>query len=66
MTKYECDRCLKIGIKPLQQITIPFNRNGKFYGKDTDELCKDLCEDCVEELRKWITPLPKPTVALLR
>ena len=59
MTKYECDRCLKLGTKHLQSITVPADERTKHYETTHREQTKDLCEHCVTALWEFVKPLPQ-------
>ena len=50
-TKYECDRCLKQEMSPLETIT----NDAEIY---SDRIKKDLCGICIKQLRDWLKPLP--------
>ena len=59
MTKYQCDRCLTLGEKPLQQVEIPKDETKRYYINESEAKSVDLCPPCVKALREFIKPLPQ-------
>ena len=54
MTKYICDRCGAESNASFQRLVL-HELNGFHCGYD-----KDLCQSCLEQLKEWLKPLPKP------